>query len=87
MRTFTEEEKELIANTPITLDVFDMTDFCDVTASVKGDNDKVMLLSFYWEGTVNFFDILRMKYLKTKDEKYFRELVRLLPASYKVVKL
>ena len=30
---------------------------------------------------------VRQKYLRTKDERYFTELVRLLPNSYKVVKL
>ena len=87
MRNFTPEEKELIVNTPITLDCFDMQGFDEkMFAKYKEDGVKMTLL-FYWQSVVNFFDLIRCKYLKTKDERYFTELVRLLPNSYKVVNL
>jgi len=86
MRDFTPEEKELIANTPITKDCFDMTGFNNLTAR-NLDDERVMPLDYYWEGISAFFDILRECYVRTKDERYFAELVRLLPNSYKVVKV
>ena len=87
MRDFTPEEKELIVNTPITLDCFDMQGVDEkMFAKYKEDGVKMTLL-FYWQSVVNFFDLIRCKYLKTKDERYFTELVRLLPNSYKVVNL
>ena len=76
-----------IANTPITMDCFDMEGFDGTIYARNKETDQVMKLGFYWEGTINFFDILRCKYLETKNERIFNELVRLLPNSYKVVKL
>ena len=39
------------------------------------------------ETTARDCEILRLKYLETKNEHYFDVLVHQLPASYKVVKL
>ena len=87
MRDFTEKEKEIIVNTPITIDCFDMQGFDEKMFAKNKENGMEMSLLFYWQSVVNFFDIIRCKYLKTKDERYFTELVRLLPSSYKIVKL
>ena len=85
MRDFTPEEKELIINTQITFDCFDMTDF------VKHFENDIFGSEIYmidiWETQVSYLETLRKSYNKTKDERYFIELVRLLPNSYKVVKL
>ena len=77
----TQKQIEIIVNTPITIDSFDMTDFHNLTARMKG-SDKEMPLDFYWEGTVAFFDILRQHYVKTGNRDYLTELIRLLPNSY-----
>lgn len=87
MRDFTEKEKELIANTPITLDCFDMQGFDEKMFARNKESGLEMTLLFYWQSIVNFFDIIRRKYLETEDERYFTELVRLLPSSYKIVNL
>lgn len=77
----TQKQIEILANTPITIDSFDMTDFHILTAKMKG-GDKEMSLDFYWEGTVAFFDILREHYIKTGNPDYLTELIRLLPNSF-----
>lgn len=85
MRDFTLEEKELIVSTPITEDCFDIEDRCAI---------RIDTLCQFVETSVDFlFEIatvcetLRQKYNETKNEQCFIELVRLLPSSYKVVKL
>ena len=79
MREFTSEEKELIVNTPLTPEAFEKSD-CDLWMLYNHTYD--LLYGFLMD-----LDRLRQMYLETKDERYFTELVRLLPNSYKVVKL
>ena len=81
MREFTPEEKERIVNTPITFDSFEMVD----SFSDYDDLGLYELGALYsdWEGLIKTLEELRLMYIKTKDERYFIELVRLLPNSYK----
>lgn len=85
MRNFTPEEKELIVNTSITEDVFDLTDFCELDAidCVARSFSPIYDLHCIAESC----DHIRELYKITKDERLFTELVRLLPSSYKVVNL
>lgn len=86
MRKFTEEEKEKIINTPITMECFDMTGFFNADTYTFTHSD----CNSMWEDFIDYLEALRKDYLEgyaQYDEKYFTELVRLLPASYKVVKL
>jgi len=93
MREFTEEEKELIANTPIdSLDnpPFDFENIERKLPIFKKLNylkDEFITVNDCWGKFIPYFEQLRLKYLQTKDERYFIELVRVLPSSYKVVKL
>ena len=63
-------------STPITIDCFEMGDFQNVdtwgSANCHGTWD---LVTFSCEG-------LRQKYNETKDERYCKELIRLLPSSW-----
>ena len=65
-----------LANGPITIDCFEMSDFQNVdtwgSANCHGTWD---LVTFSCEG-------LRQKYNETKDERYWKELLRLLPSSW-----
>lgn len=76
MREFTPEEKELIINTPITPDVFNIPK-ADISCTTLNyisqleQRRKDMLTGYQPRGIDTEFDIL----------------VRLLPYSYKVVKL
>ena len=85
MRQFTSEEKELIANTEITRDCFEMSDYSDVRFGE--DNDYYGILNEEWDCIIYTCNLLQEKYNETKDERYFIELVRLLPNSYKIVEL
>lgn len=65
-----------LARRPITIDCFEMGDFQNVdtwgSANCHGTWDLVI---FSCEG-------LRQKYNETKDERYWKELIRLLPSSW-----
>ena len=94
MREFTKEEKELIINTPIDIECFDETEECFDMSNFN--NAEVRLspigVDFYtsqsmWLTLVNWLESLRKAYKEEGHEFYFTELVRLLPSTYKVVKL
>lgn len=85
MRDFTQEEKGLIVNTPITMDCFEMDNFIANEALIIS---KEAAFANYWFFTIiPCLEKLRQLYNETKDERLFIELIRLLPNSYKVVKL
>ena len=60
-----------LADTPITLDCFEMGDFTPLI-----DNFKIDLS---WQTIVTYLEQLRQKYNETKDKRYWKELIRLLP--------
>lgn len=66
-----------LANTPITMDCFEMDDFEDVS-----DIDTFGFVSDWWENNVYYLEELRQKYNETKDKRYWKELIRLLPESW-----
>lgn len=81
----TDKEKELIVNTPISLECFEIVDsFSDYGDAGFGDLESILGV---WEKLTHTLETLRLRYIKTKNEYYFIELVRLLPNTYKVVKL
>ena len=87
---FTPEEKELIANTPITVDCFekpsfDYDDFYE--EALMNQNLITHDLQVWNHELIPHLERLRRAYLKSKDEHVFEMLVRLLPNSYKVIKL
>lgn len=64
-----------LASTPITRDCFEMDDFENVTSvdiSVKN----------IWNSLLVDLEELRQKYNETKDKRYWKELIRLLPESW-----
>ena len=63
-----------LADTPITLDCFEMDDFTPFI-----DNFKIDLS---WRTVVSYLEQLRQKYNETKDKRYWKELIRLLPESW-----
>lgn len=60
-----------LASTSITKDCFEMDDF----------NEDIYSKSV-WEETINNLEWFRIKYLETKDKRYWKELIRLLPESW-----
>lgn len=97
MREFTPEEKELISNTPITPECFEKwKDYHYEEIKVEKfphpyEKDKTCEIHLYptscFEGLIRDCEVIRQKYLETKNEHYLDMLLYLLPNSYKVVKL
>ena len=82
MRDFTPEEKELIINTPVTRDCF------EIGERIVFNYERIVNSDFdIWDCLILHLETLQEQYKRTKDEKYFNALVCLLPNSYKVVKL
>ena len=63
-----------LASTPITLDCFEMSDFTPLI-----DNFKIDLS---WQTIMTYLEQLRQRYNETKDKRYWKELIRLLPESW-----
>ena len=63
-----------LADTPITMDCFEMDDFTPLI-----DNFKIDLS---WQTVVSYLEQLRQRYNETKDKRYWKELIRLLPESW-----
>ena len=87
MREFTPEEKERIINTEITRDCFDMDNYFDLPCDLESEDLIIPYLCEMWSALIRYLEFVRKKYNQDKDENYFIELVRLLPNTYKVVKL
>lgn len=73
-----------LASTPITKDCFEMDDFDCCSSSSLGylNNNPCVDLSMYWYHTTRYMERLRQVYNETKDKRYWKELVRLLPESW-----
>lgn len=70
-----------LAETPITLDCFEMDDLnCPI---LNNDMEKCSdVIKFAWKPLIDFLERLRGLYNETKDERYWKELIRLLPESW-----
>lgn len=64
-----------LASTPITKECFEMDDFENF-----GIND--CLMTAHWKYVIDTCERLRQKYNETKDKRYWKELIRLLPESW-----
>ena len=62
-----------LASTPITIDCFEMGDFEDL---------RMFDISTVWEILIFDLERLRKLYNETKDKRYWKELIRLLPESW-----
>ena len=63
-----------LASTPITIGCFEMGDFTPLI-----DNFKIDLS---WQTIMTYLEQLRQRYNETKDKRYWKELIRLLPESW-----
>lgn len=72
-----------IQNHPITLDCFEIDDLCKDDLHVVNEKplSDTSLKNFYM-GIIDYLEILRQKYLETKDKRYWKELIRWLPESW-----
>ena len=58
-----------LASTPITIDCFEMDDYCG-------------FFEIQWKNFIGLLEQCRKEYNKTKDKRYWKELIRLLPESW-----
>lgn len=72
-----------LASTPITMDCFEMDDFEYVNCpKTKNDIDSPTFSGDMWTTLLDYLERLRQKYNETKDKRYWKELIRLLPESW-----
>ena len=69
-----------LASTQITKDCFEMDDYSDVR--FEEDDGAYGILNEQWDRTIYTCELLREKYNETKDKRYWKELIRLLPESW-----
>ena len=68
-----------LASTPITIDCFEMGDFEDFDLEAEDFN---FPLKAIWAELTSDLELCRKKYNATKDKRYWKELIRLLPESW-----
>lgn len=72
-----------LASTPITKDCFEMDDY-QANLNVF-DNEPYNIDSIiddHWEDLINVCETLRQRYNETKDKRYWKELIRILPEAW-----
>ena len=70
-----------LASTLITIDCFELDDY-DRDAANMGEESTKNIPSFYETLVIPHLESLRKKYLKTKDKRYWKELIRWLPNGW-----
>ena len=68
-----------LASTPITMDCFEMDDFAD---SEEESSDYNLYTKKIWSMLILHLEALRKEFIETKDKRYWKELIRLLPESW-----
>ena len=72
-----------IASTPITRECFEMDDYEDHLLMYEREPyDLDAFTDDMWDNIINYCETLRRSYLETKDIKYWKELIRILPESW-----
>ncbi len=71
-----------LASTPITFDCFETDDIQDVVIEDSEDPTFIVTSNYAANTFINWLEELRLKYVETKDKKYWKELVRWLPNSW-----
>ena len=79
-----------LASTPITKECFEMDDYESVVyeqfeTGVEFEGFKELATyktDYLWNNLLNDLEQIRLKYLETKDKRYWKELIRLLPESW-----
>lgn len=70
-----------LASTPITRDCFEMDDYATLKV-FDGPCDIEETTEHCWNGIIEICETLRQKYNETKDIRYWKELIRILPEGW-----
>lgn len=68
-----------LKDTPITVDCFEMGDFAD---NNEENNNYNLYTKNMWSKLIDHLEALRKEFNETKDKRYWKELIRLLPESW-----
>lgn len=68
-----------LASTPITIDCFEMDDFAD---NDEESNEYNLYTKNMWSKLIDHLEALRKEFNETKDKRYWKELIRILPESW-----
>lgn len=68
-----------LASTPITFSCFEIDDFTDVQIETE---ESSIDAATGWKTIIEMLESLRVKFNETKEKKYWKELIRLLPESW-----
>ena len=72
-----------LTSVPITIDSFEMNDLDENMMMYENDPyNPDIYMSEFWDMLINDLEHLRKKYNETKDQRYWKELIRLLPESW-----
>ena len=71
-----------LASKPITIDDFEMDDFEQVKVFDKEPYNPDDYTDEIWDYIIDICETLRQRFVETKDKKYWKELIRILPEGY-----
>ena len=71
-----------LSSTSITIDCFETDDMTDVIIENNNDPTFVVSSGYAFNTYINWLEELRQRYNETKDQSFWKELIRLLPESW-----
>ena len=71
-----------LASKPITIEDFEMDDFERVKVFDREPYSPDDYTDELWDYIIDICETLRQRYIETKDNRYWKELIRILPESY-----
>lgn len=71
-----------LTSKPITIEDFEMDDFKRVKVFDKEPFNPDDYIDEIWDYIIDICETLRQRYIETKDKRYWKELIRLLPEGY-----
>ena len=71
-----------LASTPITFDCFEMGDFENLRVYDNEPYNTDTFVTDIWDDIIGYCETLRLRYNETKDKRYWKELIRILPEGW-----
>ena len=71
-----------LASTPITRECFEMDDYQNIKVYDREPYNIDTYTNEVWEQLIEVCETLRQRYIETKDIRYWKELIRILPESW-----
>lgn len=71
-----------LASTPITFDCFEMGDFENLRVYDNEPYNTDTFITDIWDDIIGYCETLRLRYNETKDKRYWKELIRILPEGW-----